>query len=89
MQIRFPFSEPEYSEERYYAEGTLTTFTEDDLTMSELRTGATELNLLLADKAALDMTAVFRSGRTDDVAALCSYEISNPNIISIAALLCL
>lgn len=76
-------TEPEYSEERYYAEGTLTTFTEDDLTMSELRTGATELNLLLADKAALDMTAVFRSGRTDDVAALCSYEISNPNIISI------
>lgn len=76
-------TEPEYSEERFYAEGTLATFTEDDLAMSRLEVGAPEKELLLAGKEALDVTAVFRSGRMDNVSALCRYEISRPDVIKI------
>ena len=76
-------TEPDFSEEKYYAEGTLQTFTEDDLTMVSLTVPDAEVNLLPGERYTLDVTATFRSERTENVSATCQYEFSNPGVVSV------
>lgn len=76
-------TEPEFSEEKYYAEGTLKTFTEDDLTAVSLMAANENVNLILGGRHTLDLTAVFRSGRSENVSALCRYEISGAGVVEL------
>lgn len=76
-------TEPDFSETKYFNDGTLTSFTEEDLTMSLLTVADTDVCLLPGDRFTPDITATFLSGRTDDVAALCTYTITNNDVIQI------
>ena len=76
-------TEPVFSEEKYFNEGTLTSFTEEDLTMSTLTISDTDICLLPGESFTPNITATYLSGRTDNVAALCTYEITDNNVIQI------
>ena len=76
-------TEPDFSEEKYYAEGTLATFTEDDLTMASLTMSDEDINLVPGDRYTLDVTATFLSERTENVSATCSYELSHEGVVAI------
>lgn len=76
-------TEPDFSEEKYYSEGTLTTFTEDDLTMASLTMADESIDLIFGARRSLDIEATFHSGRVENVAAMCSYEMTTPGVVSI------
>ncbi len=76
-------TEPDFSEEKYYAEGTLKTFTEDDLTAVSLTVSEEAMSLVLGGRCSLGLTALFRSGRSEDVSALCGYEMSREGVAEI------
>lgn len=76
-------TETEFSERKYYAEGTLQTYTEDDLSLASLTAADETLNLKIGDRQALVLTATFRSGRTENVAASCRYECSPQGAVEI------
>lgn len=74
-------TEPEFSEEKYYAEGTLTAFTEEDLTMVSLTAADEEVHLIPGGRYTLGLTATFLSGRSDDVSATCRYDIAQEGVV--------
>ena len=76
-------TEPDFSEEKYYSEGTLTVFTEEDLTMASLAVADERVDMILGQRKTIDLTVTFQSGRTENVGAVCRYEMSKPGIISL------
>lgn len=74
-------TEPDsYSEEKFFAPGTLKTYTEEDLTMESLTCATTNLTLLTGSAYALNITSTSKSGLIQNVAASCEYDISNPEV---------
>ena len=74
-------TEPDFSEEKYYSPGTLQTFTEDDIVLSDL--SAENVELKLGEAADFNITATYKSGRTEQVGALAGYSFSNPFVCKV------
>ena len=76
-------TEPEYTEEMFYAPGTLKTYTEDDLTMESLTCDVTKVTMLTGSSKSLHIIATSKSGLEQDVASACKYQISNPEVATV------
>ena len=75
-------TEKEFTEDRFYGEGILKTFTEEDLTIESL-TAQKEYTLMPGASRSIDMTATFKSGITSNVASQCIYNVENPKIATV------
>ena len=76
-------TEPIYSEDRFFGEGVLKTYTKEDLTLSSLSIAKSDISVLTGSSAALNITATYLSGLTQNVSSSCTYSIANPAIISV------
>lgn len=76
-------TEPVYSEDRFFGEGILKTFTEDDLTLTELKINAANIALMPGANRSVEMTATFKSGMVSNVAAQCAYVVDDPNVATV------
>ena len=76
-------TEPEYSEELFYAPGVLKTYTEDDLTMESLSMEKDVINITTGSAAALEIISISKSGLRQNIASSCTYNIENSNIVTI------
>ena len=76
-------TEPEFSEEKYYSEGTLNVFTEADLTLASLTASNERVCMLPGERYTLELTATFRSGRSENVSGQCRYEFSEGNVVKL------
>ncbi len=74
-----------FSEERYYGPGVLKTYTTEDLTLTELKTGKSEYTLAPGSNKTLDITATYLSGLTENVAASCAYKVSKPSVATVVS----
>ncbi len=78
-------TEPEYTEEKYFADGTLTTYTEADLTMTSLTMDADSYTLTPGSYKTLEIMATMESGATQNVASQCSYTITDESVATIVS----
>ncbi|MCF0197694.1 MAG: glycosyl hydrolase 43 family protein, partial [Bacteroidaceae bacterium] len=76
-------TETDYTEEKFYAPGTLHTFTEDELTAVEVSTPATQTIVMTGKAEEISVMATFKDGSVKNVAANCKYKVANDNILSI------
>ena len=76
-------TEPVYSEDRFYGEGVLKTFTEDDLTMTGLAVDAENYTLMPGSSRSVELTATFKSGLTSNVAANSSFVVDDAGVVSV------
>lgn len=76
-------TEPSYSEERYFGEGVLNTFTEEDLTMEFLELAKTDYLLTVGTAQALEIICTAKSGMKSNVASNCKYASSNPEVATV------
>lgn len=76
-------TEPLFSESRYYAPSTLKTFTADDLTLTSLSASQESYSLTPGSSRTLQLTAVYQSGLTTNVASSCTYSYSTPDVVSV------
>ncbi len=76
-------TEPVFSEDYFYGEGVLKTYTEDDLTMTGLTIDSNNYTLMPGATKTVELTATFKSGITSNVAANTTYEISDPSVVSV------
>ncbi len=76
-------TEPEYTEEKYFASGTLTTYTQEDLTMSSLSLSEDSYTLTPGSYETLAITATMESGLTQNVSGQCSYTIGDEGVATI------
>ena len=77
-------TEPEYSEEAFGIQDPETLFTEDDMTMESFGTEATDYQLLAGNVYPLELMCTAKSGLVQNVAARCTYEISNSTVATVA-----
>lgn len=76
-------TEPEYTEEMFYAPGTLKTYTEDDITMVSFTCDVTDVTMLTGSSKPLHIVITTKSGLVQDVTPDCKYQISNPDVAAI------
>ena len=76
-------TEKEFTEDMYYGEGVLKTFTEDDMTITALILADKQYALMPGTAKAIELKALFKSGMTSNVATQCTYEISNPDVVTV------
>ena len=76
-------TEPEYAESLYFGEGVLNTYTEDDLTMTELTLAKTSYEMTVGSALALDIICTSKSGMQTNVAANCTYKSDNEEVAAI------
>ena len=71
-----------FTEDRFYGEGVLNSFSIEDLSVASLD-GTAEYSVLPSSSNAIDLKASFQSGRTSNVASQCEYVVDNKNVVSI------
>ena len=76
-------TEPVYSEDRFFGEGVLKTYTKEDLTLTSLSMPSDGITVLTGSSSALNITATYQSGLTQNVSSSCTYNIANPSIATI------
>ncbi len=76
-------TEPVFTEDRYYGTGVLKTYTKEDLTLETLSIDADSYTITPGSTKTIGVTATYQSGLTANVAASCTYTVSNPNVITI------
>ncbi len=76
-------TEPTFSEDAFYAPGTLKTFSKADLTMADLRVDTTRLTLLPGERQTLNVTLVSASGLQTNVVGSCVIRSSRPDVASV------
>lgn len=77
-------TEPVYTEERFYAPGTLKTYTEEDLIIQKLSIENTTQNVLTGGVKTFNITSVAKSGYTQDVTTSCTYVCDNPEVATVS-----
>lgn len=75
-------TEKDFSEDTYF-DNSFTGYSEETLTLTELKTDKTDLNLLTGSTKSFAITAVFKDGHTEDVTLSATYTNSNPDVLSI------
>lgn len=76
-------TEPEYSEEMYYSEGILNSFTIEDATAKELVIDQDEYYLMPGNPSNFAITATMLSGMKNNVTTGCTFQVANPSICRI------
>jgi len=74
-------TEPNFTEEGYYAPGILNSFDEEDLTMSNLEIKETNYTVTPGSAKELQIICTSQSGLISNVASSCTYELTNPEIV--------
>ena len=76
-------TEPIYDESYFFGPGVLHTFTEEDLTMTELDIAKNDFTLTPGGNATLDISCTSASGIKTNVSANCKYDIQDPAIATV------
>ena len=71
-----------FTEDRFYGEGVLNSFSIEDLTIASLE-AKTEYTVVPGTSTNIEMKAKFQSGNTSNVASQCVYQVENPNVLNI------
>lgn len=75
-------TEKDFTEDRFF-DGSFKGFSEEALTLTELKTESTNLNLLTGSARSFSLTAVYMDGHTEDVTYSATIDNSNPDAISV------
>lgn len=75
-------TEKDFTEDRFF-DGSFKGFSEEALTLTELKTESTNLNLLTGSARSFSLTAVYKDGHTEDVTSSATIINSNPNAITV------
>lgn len=70
-------TENTFSEDKFF-DNTFTGYSEDALTLSELKTDKNNINLITGSSKGFTITAVFKDGHTEDITLSATYAVSNP-----------
>ena len=73
-------TEPDFTEEDYYAPGTLKQYSKADLTLADLEVSATSMTLLPNERQMLGVTLVSESGLKTNVVGSCIFTSTNPEV---------
>lgn len=76
-------TEQEYSEEAFGIQDPSELFTEEDMTMESFSVETTDLQLLAGNVYPLELMCTAKSGLVQNVAARCTYEISNATVATV------
>ena len=76
-------TEPEFSEEMFYAPGTLRSFTVEDATAASLTLSQTDFTLMPGNEAEFSITCTMQSGLQSTVTTGCTYTSSNPAVATV------
>jgi beta-xylosidase len=75
-------TEKDFSENTFF-DDSFKGYSVETLTLTELKTDKTELNLLTGSTKSFVINAVFQDGHTEDVTLSANYTISNTNVLTI------
>ncbi len=75
-------TEKDFTEAQYF-DGSFKGFSEEALTLTELRTESKNLNLLTGSARSFSLTAVYKDGHTEDVTTSATIANSNPTAITV------
>jgi len=75
-------TEKDFSEDKFY-DNSFIGYSEDALTLSELKTENTNFSLLPGSSKSFTITAVYKDGHTEDVTLSATYTNSNPDVLTI------
>ena len=75
-------TEKDFTENTFF-DNSFIGYSEDALTLSELKTEKTKVDLLTGSPKSFTITAVYKDGHTEDVTLGAQYTISNPNVLTI------
>jgi beta-xylosidase len=75
-------SEKDFSEDVFY-DNSFVGYSEDALTLSELRTEKTDLSLQTGSSKSFSIIGVYKDGHTEDVTLSATYTNSNPNVLTV------
>lgn len=73
-------TEPEYSEEMYFGEGVLNSYTVEDATAKELVADKSEYAVMPGGATPLTVTCTMQSGLKSNVSTGCAYTIANSDV---------
>ena len=76
-------TEPDYTEEMFYAPGTLKTYSEEDLIVEKLTANVSDVTLLTGSKSPLHIVSTAKSGLEQDVTISCKYQMSDPDVATV------
>jgi len=75
-------TEKDYVESKFF-DGSFKGFSEESLTLTQLKTESTNLNLLTGSARSFSVTAVYKDGHTEDVTSSATIVNSNPDAITV------
>jgi Beta-xylosidase len=75
-------TEKNFTEDTFF-DNSFTGYSEETLTLAELKTDKTDLNLLTGSSKSFVITAVYKDGHTEDVTLSATYTNSNPDALTI------
>ncbi len=75
-------TEKDFNENTFF-DNSFTGYSEEMLTLTDLRTDKTDLNLLTGSTKSFAITAVYKDGHTEDVTYSATYNNSNPDALAI------
>lgn len=75
-------TEKDFTEERFY-DNSFTGYSEESLSLKELKTEKTNISLLTGSTKSLIITAVYKDGHTEDVTLSSIYENTNPDVVTV------
>ncbi len=73
-------NEPDFTEEDYYAPGTLKQYSKADLTLAGLEVSAASMTLLPNERQMLGVTLISESGLKTNVVGSCTFTSTNPEV---------
>ncbi|MDP4277819.1 MAG: xylan 1,4-beta-xylosidase, partial [Bacteroidota bacterium] len=75
-------TEKDFTESQFF-DDSFKGYSEEALTLTELRTESTNLNLLTGSARSFTLTAVYKDGHTEDATYSATIENSNPDVITV------
>ena len=75
-------TENDFSEDKFF-DSSFTGYSENTLTLTELKTDKTNISLITGSSKGFTITAVFKDGHTEDVTLSATYANSNPKALTI------
>ncbi len=75
-------TEKDYTESKFF-DGSFKGYSEESLTLTQLKTESTNLNLVTGSARSFSLTAVYLDGHTEDVTSSATIVNSNPDVITV------
>lgn len=76
-------TESQFTEEMFYGEDLLKTFTKEDVTLKSLNIERDNITLVTGESASLNIIATYMSGLTANVSGTCKFSIDRPDVATI------